>query len=314
MTKPIISVCICTFRRPSVCETISSIVAQQVSDELSFEIVVADNDVDPSAREYIESMKRKHPDVDITYVHAPARNISIARNACLDNATGTWIAFIDDDEVATETWLQTHFDNARAQSFDVSIGPVLAIYPDHAPQWIKDADFHTLNVSHHRPVVTGHTSNSFFKRAHPAIKSLRFNEARGRTGGEDTQFFYECFLAGAVLGETPNAIAHEPVHENRLSLDWLVKNKFRSGITYGKVIYYKGSIVRRFAQACMSGLKASYLFLMSGLTIWSKTTSRQHYVRAIFHSGVAGAFFSAREAEYYGAITPVEPATSTAQA
>ena len=312
MTKPVISVCICTFRRPSVRETISSIVALHVADEVSFVIVSSDNDIEPSGRAYVESMQHEHPDVDITYIHAPSRNISIARNACLDNASGTWIAFIDDDEVATETWLQTHFDNAMAQSFDVSIGPVLALYPDHAPQWIKEADFHTLNVSHHRPVMTGHTSNSFFKRTHPAIKPLRFNEERGRTGGEDTQFFYECFLAGAVLGETPNAIAHEPVHENRLSLDWLVKNKFRSGITYGKVIYYKGSVLRRFAQACMASVKAAFLFVMSGVTIGSKTTSRQHYVRAIFHSGVAGAFFSAQEAEYYGALTPVEPSPSSA--
>jgi hypothetical protein len=39
--------------------------------------------------------------LDCLYVHAPARNISIARNACLDAADAPLIAFIDDDETAT---------------------------------------------------------------------------------------------------------------------------------------------------------------------------------------------------------------------
>lgn len=314
MTKPVISVCICTFRRPSVCETIESILAQKISADLSLEVVVADNDIEPSAREFIESIQRQQPDSEITYVHAPARNISIARNACLDNARGSWIAFIDDDEVASETWLQTHYDTSIKNGLDVSIGPVLAMYPESAPAWIKSNDYHTVKVSNQRPVTTGHAGNSFFNRSHPAIQDLRFSEERGRTGGEDTQFFYECFKAGAKLGEAPDAVAYEPVAENRLSLDWLVKNKFRSGITYGKVIYYKGSVVRRFAQACMAVVKAFSLYLLAGLTIASKTTSRRHYVRAIFHSGVVGAFVSAREAEYYGVVTPTEPRPSTASA
>jgi succinoglycan biosynthesis protein ExoM len=33
------------------------------------------------------------------------RNISIARNAALDVAETLWVAFIDDDEHASATWL-----------------------------------------------------------------------------------------------------------------------------------------------------------------------------------------------------------------
>ena len=307
MTKPLISVCICTFRRSSVCETIASIVAQQTIDALSFEIVVADNDLEPSAREYIETMQSQYPEVEIKYVHAPSRNISIARNACLETARGDWIAFIDDDEVASETWLQTHYNTATKGDLDVCIGPVLAMYPESTPAWIKSNNYHTVGISNRHPVTTGHAGNSFFQRTHPAIQDLRFSEARGRTGGEDTQFFHECYLAGAKLGEAPDAVAYEPVRENRLSLNWLVKNKFRSGITYGKVIYYKGSVFTRFGQACLAASKASYFLLLSGLTLGSKAVSRGHYVRAIFHAGVAGAFVSAREAEYYGVLTPTEP-------
>ena len=57
--------------------------------------------------------------IDISYIHAPARNISIARNACVEAATGKWIAFIDDDELASENWLQHHYDEAIRKGHDL---------------------------------------------------------------------------------------------------------------------------------------------------------------------------------------------------
>jgi len=304
MSDPHISVCICTFRRPSVCETIASIARQKINPQIRFEVIVVDNDVEPTARDYVEQTAAEFAHLDVTYVHAPARNISIARNACMDTAKGTWIAFIDDDEIATEHWLQSHYDKANKEQLDLAFGPVTSLYPDHAPDWIREIDLHSISVGDRRPILTGHTSNAFFNRTHPAIQSLRFSEDRGRSGGEDTQFFHACFLGGAKIDETRDAVVFEPVHDNRLSLDWLVKNKFRSGITYGKVVVYHRGLIGNALKLGASVVKVAYLLILSLLTIGSKATSRRHYVRAMFHSGIIAAFFSVKEAEYYGAISP----------
>jgi len=300
MSSPLISVCICTFRRKSVCKTIESIAAQKTGPEISFEVIVVDNDIEPSARDYVEATAAQFEHLNLTYVHAPARNISIARNACVDTARGEWIAFIDDDEVATEHWLQHHYDTATRDKLDLAFGPVVSIYPDHAPDWIRKIDLHSISVGDRRPILTGHTSNAFFKRQHPAIAKLRFSEDRGRSGGEDTQFFHHCHLGGAKIDEVKAAIVYEPVADNRLSLDWLVKNKFRSGITYGKVVVYGRNLLRNLFKLAASAVKVAYLMVLTVLTIGSKATSRRHYVRAMFHSGVVAAFFSVKEAEYYG--------------
>lgn len=304
MTSPMISVCICTFRRKSVCETIESVARQKVDGELSFEVVVVDNDVEPTARSYVEETAAKFDGLTLTYVHAPARNISIARNACLDTAKGQWIAFIDDDEIAIEDWLQNHYDSAVRDNLDLSFGPVVSVYPDHAPAWISEIDLHSISVGDRRPILTGHTSNAFFKRQHPAIAPLRFSEDRGRSGGEDTQFFHQCFLGGAKIEETKDAFVYEPVADNRLSLNWLVKNKFRSGITYGKVVVYQSGLLGNLFKLGASMVKVAYLMMLSGLTLGSKATSRRHYIRAVFHSGVTAGFFSVKEAEYYGNLSP----------
>lgn len=304
MTSPLISVCICTFRRQSVRETIESIAGQKISAEISFEVIVVDNDIEPSARTLVEETAARFDGLDLTYVHAPARNISIARNACLDHAKGEWIAFIDDDEIAIESWLQNHYDKVIHENIDLSFGPVVSIYPDHAPDWIRQIDLHSISVGDRRPILTGHTSNAFFRRQHPAIAPLRFSEDRGRSGGEDTQFFHHCFQGGARIEETKEAFVYEPVADNRLSLDWLVKNKFRSGITYGKVVVYQGGLISNLFKLTASMVKVAYLMLLALLTLWSKPTSRRHYIRAIFHSGVAAGFFSVKEAEYYGTLGP----------
>ena len=304
MTAPHISVCICTFRRPSVRETIESIARQKLDPGLKIEVIVVDNDVEPSARDQVEATAATLKTLDVTYVYAPARNISIARNACLDAAKGDWIAFIDDDEFAAENWLQDHYDAATQNALDISFGPVVSLYPDHTPDWIRDLDLHSISVGDRRPIVTGHTSNVFFRRQHPAIKSRRFSEERGRSGGEDTQFFHECHLAGVKIDETKSALVYEPVHDNRLSRDWLVKNKFRSGITYGKVVHYRTGLVRNLPKLGATLVKVAYLWLMSLLTIGSKATHNRHFIRSVFHCGIVAAFFSAKEAEYYGVLTP----------
>lgn len=305
MATPKISVCICTFRRPSVRMTIESIARQSLDAKIPIEIIVADNDFEPSGRAVVEAAHAEFDHLNLKYVHAPAQNISIARNACLNNATGEWVAFIDDDELASEDWLKNHFDRASNGDYDIYVGPVIADYPADAPKWVVDADIHTVRGDDRQPIMTGHTGNVFFKREHPSIKDLRFSEERGRTGGEDTEFFHTCFQSGAKIELSRDAIVFEPVPPNRLSVEWVAKHKFRSGITYGKVIHYGPGFFRNGLKLCTSLLKACYLYVMSIVQFRSKTASRKYLVRAIFHSGVAAAFFSVREAEYYGGLAPI---------
>ena len=82
MTTPHISVCICTFRRRSVCETIKSIAQQKIDPGLRIEVIIVDNDVAPTARPYVEETGAKFSDLELIYVHAPARNISILVLIC----------------------------------------------------------------------------------------------------------------------------------------------------------------------------------------------------------------------------------------
>jgi succinoglycan biosynthesis protein ExoM len=64
-----------------------------------------------------------------------ARNISVARNACLDAATAPLVAFIDDDEVASPEWLVALVGTWESSNADVVLGPVQALYGARLCGW-----------------------------------------------------------------------------------------------------------------------------------------------------------------------------------
>ena len=102
-----ITVAICTYKRIEIQKTLTSIADQILPENVYIRVIIADNDVEPTMRQLIEETA-KSLGITLTYIHAPSRNISIARNACLINCETQWLVFIDDDETASNTWLSAH--------------------------------------------------------------------------------------------------------------------------------------------------------------------------------------------------------------
>ncbi|TIP77682.1 MAG: glycosyltransferase, partial [Mesorhizobium sp.] len=99
-----VDVCVCTFRRPELADTLRSVAALDVPSGFDIRVIVADNDDGPTAELLVTTLAETLK-LPISYRHCPARNISIARNACLDASTADFVAFLDDDETASSRWL-----------------------------------------------------------------------------------------------------------------------------------------------------------------------------------------------------------------
>src|SRR4051812_43886629 len=159
-------------------------------------LLVADNSEAGEARTVVEAIARS-ADRPVRYLHAPARNISIARNACLEASLGEWIAFLDDDELVRPDWLDSLLKEAASGGWDAVLGPVQAVYPDSAPGWMKSGGFHsTAPVRVRGQILTGYTGNVLIRRQTIGAVNLRFKPEFGRTGGEDLDFFYRLSDAG----------------------------------------------------------------------------------------------------------------------
>ncbi len=282
-----VDVCVCTFRRPYLANTLRSLAEQTLPDGVHFKITVADNDIEQSARPAVLDAASKFG-IPIDYIHAPARNISVARNACLDYAKKDWIAFVDDDETVSAHWIASLLQ--ASQNADVVFGPVNAIYNETTPDWILRGNFHTTRAVFDRGRIrTGYTGNVLIRRRALEKAGARFDLASGAAGGEDTLFFGRLSDAGLRLSYAPEAVAVEPVPLERQALGWLIRRAFRTGRSHALMLSQRGGSPRAIRTA-VSASKATICWLAGLGNIWSAFGWRKWLIRGSMHAGMTVQF------------------------
>ncbi|MDG4894281.1 MAG: glycosyltransferase family 2 protein [Mesorhizobium sp.] len=299
-----IDVCICTFRRPELADTLRSVAALEKPEGSEVGIVIADNDDEPSAQKLVKALAEDLK-LPVRYRHAPARNISIARNACLDASVSDFAAFIDDDETASPGWLVELMATADATGAAAVLGPVRAHYRQDAPDWMQKGDFHsTLPVWVRGEIRTGYTCNVLLRMTDASLRGRRFSLARGQTGGEDTEFFDAMVKAGGRIAFAPQAFVDEVVPRARAAFDWLRRRRFRFGQTHGHLIGRGTGGIRRAGQVGLASAKAAYCFGMAVLTAISPVRRNRSVLRGIMHVGVVSGLVGVREIRQYGLTSP----------
>ena len=303
--KTAIDVCVCTYRRRELEATLRSIGALEVPLDATVRVVVADNDVTPSAQALVAAIADELP-FEVHYVHCPAANISIARNACLDNSSGDFLAFIDDDETASREWLVELMKAVALSGADAVLGPVSAAYSDAAPGWMRRGDFHsTLPVFVGADIRTGYSCNVILRRASPHVAGRRFSIASGQTGGEDTEYFTEMHEAGGKIAYAPQALVIEPVPDARARFSWLVKRRFRSGQTHGRLLGKSRVATGVLLQTGLAAAKAAYCFAAAVAIVVVPHHRNRYALRGVMHAGVVVGLLGVRELRLYGDGQPL---------
>jgi glycosyltransferase involved in cell wall biosynthesis len=235
LNQVLISVCICTYRRPEfLTRLLDALGRQSVDERFSFEIVVTDNDRKRTAEEVVRRF-RGRSDRDVVYDCEPEQNISRARNRTVSNARGEFIAFIDDDEFPGPEWLRTLFAACRKFQADGVLGPVNPVYEGTPPRWLIES-----GLCNRDSFPTGtllddsrfmRTGNVLFSRRILEKSGEPFDPAKGLTGGEDADFFDRMLLNGRTFVWCDEAGVFETVPEERQRMGYHVKRAFLQGMT-----------------------------------------------------------------------------------
>jgi len=205
------------------------------------EILVVDNaSVDSATREAASRFK------DIRYVFEPRAGLDFARNAALRSATGSMIAYLDDDVVVDRNWLEglakAYRDHPHAGGFT---GLVLPLRLDTEAQLLFEKrggfgrgfnrnEFHNARFDNPlHPVgsgVLGAGCNMAFDRA--LLLSLGgFDEALDTgaplPGGGDLDIFYRVLRSGRPMIYEPGYAVY---HEHRETIDQLRRQYWTWGL------------------------------------------------------------------------------------
>ena len=298
-----IAIGICTFRRPALTETLHSLAAQALPLGTSCCVIVADNDETPTALPLVEQAQTSNP-LALHYVHAPARNISLARNAILKKAAALgvdYLAFIDDDETAAPDWIKLLLERITATGDDVVLGRITAIYRPDTAAWLQKVRPHDTApvIQRDGRILNGYAGNVILRLGRPALQGRRFNTAFGITGGEDDDFFRGMVRDGGTISYAPDAVVFEKVPKPRESLRYLMLRRFRSGQTYGMITEPDRRGRLAAIQLTQAAAKTAVLLTWAGLNVFSPDRRMRALLRASLHAGVCSHLLGKKTLELY---------------
>jgi glycosyltransferase involved in cell wall biosynthesis len=227
---PHVSVCICTYQRPLLLRRLLDALRHQDADGLlTFSIVVADNDAGASSCEVVSEFAAASP-IPVVYCVEPRQNIALARNRAVGHTTGDFVAFIDDDEFPTASWLRTLFEAYRKYGVDGVLGPVKPHFDEAPPQWIVRGRFYDRPSYPTGFVIDwrkGRTGNVLLKRS--LFDGLEQPFRPEFLTGEDQDFFRRMIAKGHVFVWCHEAIAYEVVPPVRWQRRFLLKRALLRG-------------------------------------------------------------------------------------
>lgn len=249
---------IITFKRPeSLARLLAGIAAQtfEQTEKPEITVVVIDNDAAGSARPVCDEAVKNG--LKISYILEAKIGIPIARNRVLDGLpdNAEALAWVDDDELPYENWLESLILTQAGTSAAIVMGAIEAILPENTPDWVKRGGFFNRRRFIDRATLTeGATNNCLVMIGPIRNNGLRFEEKMRYSGGTDTLFFRQAAALDMSIVWSPAALVREYIPAERCTLRWLIKRHFRAGNTLAicdwKIDGIKGGATR-FGQALL---------------------------------------------------------------
>jgi len=254
-----VSVTISTFRRPEGLRRLLEALGKLDASSPRFEVIVVDNDAGESARSIVGSAPGRA--FELRYLVEPVQSIARARSRGVREATGSFVAFIDDDEWPDPRWLVEMWRVAQETEADGVIGPVRSVLPATAPRWLAEGGvFQRPILETGKPLVWWQTTtaNALVRRASLLALPMLFDDAFGLTGGSDSELFHRMLARGARLVGSGEGVVHEAVEPSRANAVWLLKRHFRNGMISARLSGRRHAALRtlRHAAEALLSLRA----------------------------------------------------------
>lgn len=230
-----IVVCIPCFRRPQhLRQTLESLASQRT--DRRFAVVIVENDVSmcgsvPVAAEFLRA--GKFPGLCVV---EPRQGNCHAINAAFETALATFpsaanFLMVDDDEIASNDWLELMMRTAEATGADLVGGPVQPNFDDDMKRGLRrhPAFRPAYDTSGPVPVIYGCGNCLITRRVFAGLGDPAFDLRFNFLGGGDTDFFVRCRRAGMKFHWAAEAVITETVPRSRTNPGWLALRGLRIG-------------------------------------------------------------------------------------
>lgn len=237
-----ISAVICTHNRAHYLRKALSSLAEQTLPKEQYEILVIDNCSTDETQQIVQDEFGSTE--NLRYLYEPQIGLSHARNSGWQAAAGRYVAYLDDDAIASPTWLATlvnDFETLTPQPACIS-GKIDPIWEAERPKWLPDALLPYLTVLDWGEQATILDANQYAAGANMAFTKSVLEQVGGFKGelgrqGDNLLSNEELVLQndirdlGLDIFYDPQAVVEHHVVAERLQQRWFEKRTYWQGIS-----------------------------------------------------------------------------------
>lgn len=223
-----------TSQRPQMlASSLLSLTRLIIPENIRLTLLVIDNAPENSVHEVFESFQ--YP-FEACYFQEPQIGIVHMRNRLVEESIRLnmdYLAFIDDDEVASPDWIHQMMHTLESYQADVVSGKINRELPPEIPSWIVQGNFFEKK-NHPTGTLrkTSSTCNVLFDLKKICIDwKLRFDMRLNMVGSSDILFFRQAHDLGARIVWLNEALVTETIPQSRSTKEWLVQRAYRMGNT-----------------------------------------------------------------------------------
>jgi glycosyltransferase involved in cell wall biosynthesis len=223
-------------------KAIGSLANQSMPKE-RYEIVIVDNCSTDSTKEVIDNFANVE---NIRYIHESTLGLSFARNAGWHNARGKYVAYLDDDAIASSVWLDKilgAFESIKPRPGCIG-GRVDPIWEAPRPPWVSDDLLTCLTVINwsDTPQLLPDLNQKWLVGANIAFPVEVLEEIGGfvagldRVGknllsGGDVFLQKQILKAGYTCYYHPEIAVHHLTPKSRLNQRWFINRYYWQGLS-----------------------------------------------------------------------------------
>lgn len=246
-----ISAIICTYNRSHYLhKALNSLINQTLSKD-DYEILVIDNGSSDDTKKVTEGFFHIQ---NLRYIYEPILGLSQARNTGWKNAKGKYIAYLDDDAVASPQWLEKiveAFERVKPMPGCIG-GKIEPIWESARPPWLSERALTLLPIIDWAATPIILNNNQWLAGANMAFLAglLRtaggFNENLDRKGsrflyGSDILLEKYIRSKGYHCFYHPEIIVKHHIPSSRLTQGWFLNRSFGQGVSDGLIHIYQES-------------------------------------------------------------------------
>lgn len=242
----LLTVALCTHNhRARLARTLGDL-TQLVPPDCQWDVLIVDNASTDGTSELLRASGWRKPGMNFRVVREEKLGVSHARNRALQDATGRYVVFMDDDETPDPHWLVEYVRTIRSERPDALGGRIEVMFEDCGrPAWLQDELMGFLGQLNHggaaRKLVAADTplfAGNFAFRRRIFARIGHFDSGLGRkggtnTGGEDVEMYRRMLASECNVWWVPDAVVYHRIQASKLRRSYFLDLHFRQGHTEG---------------------------------------------------------------------------------